>query len=83
MAAHAGLFRADDGLTRCAWCRASERYSDNHDHEWGRPRHRADVARLLANAGIVRLGLTTVYAFMPVMGRVDGHFEGCHARAAG
>ena len=37
MAAHAGLFQADDGLWRCAWCRASERYRDYHDHEWGQP----------------------------------------------
>ena len=200
MAAHAGPFRADDGLTRCAWCRASERYSDYHDREWGiavtddrrlfeklclegfqaglswltilnkRDAFRqafadfdaervaafddADVTRLLADAGIVRhrgkiestinnawrvrelraefgslaeyawrfvpapgsrpkritpvsiaalgpsaeavamskdlkqrgwtfVGPTTVYAFMPAMGRVDDHFEGCHARAAG
>jgi DNA-3-methyladenine glycosylase I len=31
-----GLF-ADDGVVRCAWCRASAAYRDYHDHEWGFP----------------------------------------------
>jgi len=34
----AGLFRADDdGVTRCAWCRATPAYRHYHDHEWGFP----------------------------------------------
>jgi DNA-3-methyladenine glycosylase I len=29
-----GLF-AEDGVVRCAWCRASAAYRDYHDREWG------------------------------------------------
>ncbi len=32
-----GLFVAEDGLTRCTWCRASAAYRHYHDHEWGWP----------------------------------------------
>ncbi len=32
-----GLFVADDGLKRCAWCRGSETYRHYHDREWGFP----------------------------------------------
>ena len=33
-----GLFRAEeDGLVRCAWCRATPGYRRYHDHEWGFP----------------------------------------------
>jgi DNA-3-methyladenine glycosylase I len=31
-----GLFD-DDGVVRCAWCRASAGYRDYHDREWGFP----------------------------------------------
>ena len=37
MTARKGLFQADDGLLRCAWCRASPAYRQYHDHEWGFP----------------------------------------------
>jgi DNA-3-methyladenine glycosylase I len=30
-----GLDRDDDGVLRCAWCRASDAYRDYHDREWG------------------------------------------------
>ena len=33
----AGLFVADDGLARCAWCRGSAAYTSYHDREWGFP----------------------------------------------
>ena len=32
-----GLFRADDGLARCAWCAATPAYRAYHDDEWGYP----------------------------------------------
>jgi DNA-3-methyladenine glycosylase I len=32
-----GLFQADDGVLRCAWCQASQAYRDYHDREWGFP----------------------------------------------
>ena len=32
-----GLFEADDGRVRCAWCRASVEYRRYHDQEWGFP----------------------------------------------
>ena len=32
-----GLFVAEDGLTRCGWCRGSELYRRYHDREWGFP----------------------------------------------
>jgi DNA-3-methyladenine glycosylase I len=32
-----GLFQADDGVLRCAWCQASPAYRDYHDREWGFP----------------------------------------------
>jgi DNA-3-methyladenine glycosylase I len=37
MAARKGLFEAEDGMLRCAWCRASEAYRRYHDREWGFP----------------------------------------------
>jgi DNA-3-methyladenine glycosylase I len=37
MTAAKGLFQADDGVPRCAWCQASPAYRDYHDHEWGFP----------------------------------------------
>jgi DNA-3-methyladenine glycosylase I len=37
MTAPAGLFEADDGLLRCAWCQASPTYRHYHDTEWGWP----------------------------------------------
>ena len=33
----AGLFAADDGVLRCAWCAATPVYRDYHDTEWGWP----------------------------------------------
>jgi DNA-3-methyladenine glycosylase I len=30
-----GLFADEDGVVRCAWCRASPAYRAYHDHEWG------------------------------------------------
>ncbi|MEO6897372.1 MAG: DNA-3-methyladenine glycosylase I [Caldimonas sp.] len=36
-AARDGLFVAEDGLARCAWCRGSEVYRRYHDLEWGAP----------------------------------------------
>jgi DNA-3-methyladenine glycosylase I len=33
----AGLFRHDDGVLRCEWCRASAEYRRYHDEEWGFP----------------------------------------------
>lgn len=32
-----GVFRGDDGLTRCWWCQGDELYTSYHDDEWGRP----------------------------------------------
>jgi DNA-3-methyladenine glycosylase I len=32
-----GLWTADDGIVRCAWCRASGDYVAYHDTEWGFP----------------------------------------------
>ncbi len=32
-----GLFAAEDGVVRCAWCRGSEVYRRYHDREWGFP----------------------------------------------
>src|ERR1039457_740771 len=37
MVARKGLFEAEDGMLRCAWCRASEAYRRYHDREWGFP----------------------------------------------
>jgi DNA-3-methyladenine glycosylase I len=37
MAARKGLFEAEDGMLRCAWCRASEACRRYHDREWGFP----------------------------------------------
>jgi DNA-3-methyladenine glycosylase I len=31
------LFQGPDGLPRCGWCAASERYMAYHDHDWGYP----------------------------------------------
>src|ERR1700745_3619209 len=33
----AGLFRHDDAVLRCQWCRASPEYRRYHDEEWGTP----------------------------------------------
>src|ERR1700745_756514 len=33
----AGLFRHDDAVLRCQWCRASPEYRRYHDEEWGFP----------------------------------------------
>jgi DNA-3-methyladenine glycosylase I len=32
-----GLWKADDNVSRCAWCRASDEYVAYHDTEWGFP----------------------------------------------
>jgi DNA-3-methyladenine glycosylase I len=32
-----GVFLAEDGVPRCAWCRASAEYRRYHDEEWGFP----------------------------------------------
>jgi DNA-3-methyladenine glycosylase I len=32
-----GVFRAEDGLLRCEWCRATPGYQRYHDEEWGFP----------------------------------------------
>jgi len=32
-----GLFLAEDGAARCAWCQASPLYQHYHDEEWGHP----------------------------------------------
>jgi DNA-3-methyladenine glycosylase I len=32
-----GLFTADDGCARCAWCALTPAYRHYHDHEWGFP----------------------------------------------
>lgn len=32
-----GLFRAEDGRVRCAWCAATPSYQRYHDEEWGTP----------------------------------------------
>jgi DNA-3-methyladenine glycosylase I len=37
MVAAKGIFQADDGMPRCAWCQASPGYRDYHDREWGFP----------------------------------------------
>ncbi|MDQ2927168.1 MAG: DNA-3-methyladenine glycosylase I [Pseudomonadota bacterium] len=37
MNAAKGLFEAEDGVPRCAWCRASPAYRHYHDNEWGFP----------------------------------------------
>ena len=37
MALSKGLFQAEDGMPRCAWCQASATYRHYHDHEWGFP----------------------------------------------
>ena len=37
MTTPAGLFKADDGALRCAWCRSTPAYQHYHDHEWGFP----------------------------------------------
>ena len=34
-----GLFTAEDGKTRCFWCKGSELYMNYHDNEWGKPVH--------------------------------------------
>jgi DNA-3-methyladenine glycosylase I len=34
-----GLWMADDGLVRCAWCRSDPDYVVYHDIEWGVPTH--------------------------------------------
>jgi DNA-3-methyladenine glycosylase I len=34
-----GLWKGDDRLARCAWCRGSEDYVGYHDTEWGFPVH--------------------------------------------
>jgi DNA-3-methyladenine glycosylase I len=44
MSSRDGLFAGDDGVRRCAWCRASATYRDYHDREWGFPVH--DETRL-------------------------------------
>lgn len=31
------VFRADDGVLRCRWCRSSAEYRRYHDEEWGFP----------------------------------------------
>ncbi|MEP6875088.1 MAG: DNA-3-methyladenine glycosylase I [Burkholderiales bacterium] len=37
MTTPAGLFKAEDGALRCAWCQATPAYREYHDHEWGFP----------------------------------------------
>jgi len=37
MSARPGLFEAEDGALRCAWCQATPAYRHYHDHEWGFP----------------------------------------------
>jgi DNA-3-methyladenine glycosylase I len=37
MSQRPGLFQAEDGVVRCAWCRSSPLYQSYHDHEWGFP----------------------------------------------
>jgi DNA-3-methyladenine glycosylase I len=37
MTTPAGLFKAEDGALRCAWCRATPAYQHYHDREWGFP----------------------------------------------
>ncbi len=37
MSQRPGLFAAEDGVVRCAWCRSSQLYRSYHDHEWGFP----------------------------------------------
>ncbi len=44
MSSRDGLFPDDQGVQRCAWCRASPTLRDYHDREWGFPVH--DETRL-------------------------------------
>jgi DNA-3-methyladenine glycosylase I len=37
MSERAGLFKGEDGVLRCLWCRATPAYQQYHDEEWGRP----------------------------------------------
>lgn len=37
MDSNSGLWTANDGKARCAWCRASDEYIAYHDTEWGFP----------------------------------------------
>ena len=37
MTIDSGLFRAPDGVARCAWCAATPEYVQYHDREWGFP----------------------------------------------
>ena len=37
MTLDSGLFRATDGVARCAWCAATPEYVAYHDEEWGFP----------------------------------------------
>ena len=37
MSSRDGLFADDEGIRRCAWCRATPTYRDYHDREWGFP----------------------------------------------
>lgn len=37
MTPHPGHYTDEDGLTRCAWCRATPVYRAYHDTEWGFP----------------------------------------------
>ena len=37
MTLDSGMFTTPDGVTRCAWCRATPEYMQYHDHEWGFP----------------------------------------------
>lgn len=32
-----GLFKDEDGISRCWWCAATPLYQNYHDHEWGFP----------------------------------------------
>ena len=37
MTLDSGMFTTPDGVTRCAWCRATPEYMQYHDDEWGFP----------------------------------------------
>ena len=37
MGDRSGLFKGDDGASRCHWCQATPAYQHYHDHEWGFP----------------------------------------------
>ena len=37
MTPDSGMFTTPDGVTRCAWCRATPEYMQYHDDEWGFP----------------------------------------------